>query len=117
MIKNINYKGQFNLEVITKLNDKLDKIKKDIDICNGNEYYKLDNDRQVVIDILLLGLIISNDLYKIDEKFKINIAIRMIERILHSPLYNIEDSEFNKDYMVNLYRKLKERCVWKWTLK
>lgn len=116
MIKNINYNGQFNLEVISKLNDKLDKLKKENSkccecegkFCNDCE---IDNDRNAVLDIEFLGLIISDDFNKIDERFKITIAINLIERILESELYNIDDSEINKDYMVKLRRKLKERMT------
>lgn len=115
MITNIDYNGQFNSEVISKLNDKLDKLEKQK--TNSGKYrsklheYEIYNDRSVVLDIELLGLIISDSLQNVGEIFKINLVIKLIKRILETELYNIKDSEFNKDYMVELLHKLNNKLV------
>lgn len=113
---NIDYNGQFNLEAISKLNDKLDKLEKENASCENCESkfcndYEIYNDRSVVLDIEFLGLIISDDFQKVGEIFKINLAIKLIKRILESPLYNIDDSECCKDYMIELHHKLEGRLL------
>lgn len=116
MITNINYNDQFNLEVVSKLHDKLDKLEKENASCKSGECkfcndYEIYSDRSVVLDIGLLGLLISNNLENAGESLEITMAIRVIERILETGLYNIDDSEINKDYMVELLHKLKERTL------
>lgn len=50
MINNINYSGQFNLEVVSKLNDKLDKLKKD-DMTYNIEIEQIEFNREIFEDI------------------------------------------------------------------